>query len=300
MSGYIKPKAIRLLRETGAKSSVQYREICRLVSLFGYVSTDEIKYHLGINEKTTHNRLWYLTRGSGLLKRFPSDTVPENFYCLTGSGRELVEQFGVSDYISNFVPSRYNLMWQKHHRLLIKVYSALKHTWGGGLTGFIGDEHLRKERFGKASRVFDAEFFLRVYFRPYAIDEITKNEYEFGMIEEQICRCAIELETSLKAPKRYEKQANDFYEYCWSTKHAGSPIFLFLFVYETETIKDRLKQHLQWRSSVKETNICFVNRSELLERKGEAEVEVLHLQKPKQVKDLIELKYYKQQSAGSR
>jgi len=118
-------KGVAILMQDGHRNSAIYRGVLEVLARFGYCSSQEIMFGFGLNYKKTENRLAYLN-SLGLVKKFASKTVPPSFYCLTESGRQAVKTFGVSEYVSNFVPSDYRLIYQDHHRKIVKVYLVLR------------------------------------------------------------------------------------------------------------------------------------------------------------------------------
>src|ERR1051325_5112229 len=104
--------------DSGQKHTAIYRGILECLARFGYASTHEIRYGFNLSYKATENRLTYLSR-LGLVRKFPSETVPPVFYCLTSDGRQMARDFGISDSISDFVPSQYAWGTQRHHRTIV-------------------------------------------------------------------------------------------------------------------------------------------------------------------------------------
>lgn len=257
-------KITRLLSKN-AKYCYIYREILKMLSIHGYLSIDEVVYHTELMRKQADNRMFYLVK-VGLVKKFASGTIPINFYCLTTKGRQVVVDFNISDFISTFQPHMYNLMWQRHHRHLVKVWSVFSKVFAGRVINWVSDEQLKKESVGKYARVFDSEVLF---------------DSGGGLIK----RCGIELEESLKSPGRYEKQVDSLINYLHDMKHNKYRGYDILFyICSTLTIKDRLKYHLRGRYI--EAQIYFSMLDELIVEKGESEIESL-VGERKKLKELV-------------
>jgi len=278
---YMTSRYYRLFNEEGRKSSVYYRALCRLIALFGYASIKEIAYHLELPEKRVHNLLWYLVN-EGILHKFPSDTLPQNFYCLSAKGRHLVKIFLVSNYISDWTPSRYNLFYQRHHRTVINVWSVFSKAWGKKLSDWVTEEQLRKEYTGKRARIFDAEFVSKQEIIKYIDGDWGKETVK----EIRIVRCGLELETELKSARRYEKQITDMIEHIWAAGYRKEPISKVIFVCGGQAISDRLKRYLHGRY-LEGARVYFIDLSELLVSKAEALVEDFKENTTFQLKDFV-------------
>lgn len=248
-----------------SKNAHVYRSILKMLSIHGYISKEEVMYHTGLSKVEVDNRMFYLYK-LGLVNKFPSQTIPINFYCLTARGRQVVIDFNISDFISMFQPHMYNLMWQRHHRYLVKVWSVFVNEFVGRVINWVSDEQLKRESVGKYARVFDSEVLF---------------DSGGGMIK----RCGIELELSLKAPRRYEKQVDSLISYLHDMKHNKYREYDILFyICSTLTVKDRLRQHLIGRYI--DAEIYFSMLDELIVEKGESEIESLAGER-KKLKEMV-------------
>src|SRR5579863_4805861 len=108
-------KGVMILSQDSHKHSAVYRGILEMLARFGYCSGQEIMYGFDLDYKRSENRLAYLQK-LGLIRGFPSGTVPPKFYCLTTHGRQAVTAFRISDENHRFFPSDYRLVESDHHR----------------------------------------------------------------------------------------------------------------------------------------------------------------------------------------
>lgn len=231
-------KGYLILSGAGNRNSVAYRGIMALLARFGYCSIREIMYDLELSMQVAINRLWYLEKG-GLIKGFPSQTVPTEFYSLTADGRQAVRDFQISDESIPFSANQYKLLFQLHHRLLVQTYSALKKVLGESFLGWISERQLKLEGSGKGKRILDGEFLFRV-----ERELVAKKDHTLvGQSKDsEDWRGGIELELSLKAPKRYEIQFEQLAKEVRGSE-GRSPTKTVLFLCGSEGIRDRLLKY---------------------------------------------------------
>ena len=236
-------------------------------------------YACNLNLEEAMHRLDYL-EDSGFVDRFPSNTIPKLFLCLTSLGREAVRDFDISKDVCLFSPHRYRQAFQNHQRSTVMVFLALRKVFGACFRGWTSETTLRTEeetRYrlygGKTKRILDGEFFF----------EITKERCkrnEAGGLERQgepfkeIWRCGVEVELTPKNPDRYYKQfrelANRVYD-----PHSGNHHYPMVFFFYTEqSIGDRLGQHLKsGRNNFGSCIFCLVPIDELVKNLGNTMVE---------------------------
>src|SRR5258708_4727034 len=106
-----------------------YRGVLELMGRFGYVSLEEVMYGFGLNFREAFDRLNYLEK-SGFIRRFESFTVPRWFYCLTALGVQVVRAYVISDEVHVFNPAHYSGFTQRHSRMLVLIYLALRKIFG--------------------------------------------------------------------------------------------------------------------------------------------------------------------------
>lgn len=248
----------------GGKHVGTYRSIMEMMAQFGYVSIREVMYELGIPLQKAIDRLRYLYF-CGVVERFESETVPVHFYCLTKKGREEVERFGISEEIRPFQPAKdYNLIYQKHDRMLVKGWSCLKKVFGTDFIGFVSEKQLKMENVGNGGRVMDGEFYLKVY----------KDGVNGNMDGKEIVwRCGLELERTLKSPSRYEEQFNSLSEQIFEDFFKESiRIPMILFLCGNPTVMDRLMREAK-NHRFNGCLLYFSLTDDFFEKYGECNVE---------------------------
>src|SRR5258708_2110746 len=114
-----------------------------LLARFDYVSIEEVMYAFNLPLMKAVHRLDYLENRCGLIHRFPSHARPKDFFYLTAGGRQVVRDFQISDYVSEFIPSSYAMMFQAHRRAIIKVYSAMKSIFSDKLLSWKNERQLQ-------------------------------------------------------------------------------------------------------------------------------------------------------------
>jgi len=286
----IDSRIIALFTEGGAKHYKIHIEMMKLFSMFGYLSSEELKYHFkGYKYVFLMNRLYNLYKYR-IVDKFLSLSIPKYFYYITGLGRDVVEYFQISDFISNFYPAHYSLANSYHHRKMINVYSVFKRVLVDLMKGWTVEEMLKREETGAGAKVFDAEVFVS------AVVKICKkledgSEYDSGQRKYRDVRMMIELETSLKTPRRYEKLANVLTDFHMHRKRLGREAAKYIFICKGETIKDRIRRHLVNRIISREAEIVFIDLDELIEKEGEAIVEDIRGERSK-FKEIYIIKEY--------
>src|ERR1051325_8721874 len=130
---------------------------------------------------------------------------------MSADGRQGVRDFGISDAISNFMPSQYAWGTQRHHRMIIKVYFALRQVLGASFSSWASEDLLRSEeewrhqKDGGNVRVLDGVVYIQM--KKFLYQQTAAGGVEpTGEIERETWKCGIEVELSLKSPDRYEKQ----------------------------------------------------------------------------------------------
>ncbi len=241
-----------LVRDLNENTKV-YRWILELMSRFGYLSIDEIKYGFGLTPQVAIDRLKYLERAQ-FIQRFPSLTTPSTFFCLASQGRVVVKSHQLSDETHLFRPSDYRPFYQNHDRYLIRVYLALKKIFGENFQSWASERTLRQdsgvkkeEDLFQGRRVFDGEFGLMMHQTEFS-RILAGQVKELGVIRE-LWRCGLEVELSLKSPARYRKQFQSLASSVYDPLFKKQIIPLILFLYSTNTIYDRLVKHVQENSS---------------------------------------------------
>jgi DNA-binding Lrp family transcriptional regulator len=255
-------------RDRDAESSRQYRAIGKCLAIFGYMSQEEIKFMFQIDRHKAHHRIQKLL-DRGIIRRFPSLTVPPTFICLTSYGKDLVKKEGINEYVIDFVPSDYNLMWQNHHRSIIRVWWVLYETYKDNLH-WVGEKQLQREVVRR--RMFDGEFILEGIMKEW-VDGDWGKEIVSRWVKK---RFALEVELELKTPKRYVKQFEQLAdELRRRVFYDKQPIDRVIYVYLTPTIYDRLERHKreQEQRGVKfYSDIGFVSYDDIITLRGEAEI----------------------------
>jgi hypothetical protein len=238
-----------ILLEDGVKHGEIYRGVLELLARFGYVSIRELMYGWGLEVIPAADRLKYLRR-TGLITRFPSLTVPTSFYCLTPKGRSAVQQFGISDELSFFTPGRYQLVYQEHHRSIIRVFLALRRVFGSRFLGWASERTLRaeegarQEMSGGQKRVLDGEFFADIEKARFKVGVDGGLEPSGEAVREQ-WRCGLEVEISLKSPERYRKQFKELAHRVYDSLSGHQHYAMVMFFYNTRTLHDRLARHFK-------------------------------------------------------
>jgi hypothetical protein len=246
-----------------------YRGIMELLARFGYVSIREVEYGFRLSLTKAVDRLHYLET-QGFIQRFPSHTIPPSFFCLTSSGRQAVQGFNISEELISFYPRQYRLASQQHQRAIINSYLALKNALGSSFIGWISESNLKGE---VARRILDGELHLKVRKTLYTASP--QGDYVPALDKdpdiEDWC-CGVEVEISLKSPARYKKQfkglAHQYYN--WSGKEKHYPMYLF--IYGTQTIHDRLLKELN-NHEFDKCFFLFVQIDELIAKQGDAILE---------------------------
>jgi hypothetical protein len=180
-----------------------------------------------------------------------------------------VKKEGINEYVVDFVPSDYNLMWQNHHRSLIRVWWVLYETYKDNLH-WVGEKQLQRELVRR--RIFDGEFIIEGIMK-----ELVDGDWGKEVVSRWVKkRFAVELELELKTPKRYIKQFEQLAEELRRRVfYDKQPIDRFIFVYLTPTIYDRLERHKmeQERRGVKfYSDIGFISYEDIITLRGEAEI----------------------------
>jgi len=226
-----------------------YGLILELIARFGYVSADEISYALEINWPCARRRLDFLVKAN-IIKKFPSLTLPSDFFCLTVAGRQLCKKWGDSDEISDFTPGRYKALFQLHSRFIVKSYVAIRRLLGPDFLGWVSEEMLQREgesvvtnRNIHGKRIFDGEIFLNTALH-------TTVETTPGMIQSreraiiERWRCGFELELTLKSPGQYSKQFQGLAPQVYDGFRQEQLIQMVLFLYRSPAIFDRLFKYV--------------------------------------------------------
>ena len=238
-------KGALILSKDGHTYSDVYRGILEVLALFGYMSIKEVMYGFRLNLTQAVDRLRYLEQ-SGFIQRFPSRILPVSFYCLTSKGRRAVRNFDISD-INPFHPRYYRLVYQEHHRTTIKAFLALKMLLGDDFLGWVSESYLRAEgAFNKVRRILDGELYLRIrktFVQPGQLGELVPALHLDPVRQEW--RCGVEVELSLKSPKRYGKQFKDLARQIYTEYSHEQHYPMFLFFYNTQTIRDKLAHQLK-------------------------------------------------------
>jgi DNA-binding Lrp family transcriptional regulator len=243
------------------------REVLGCLARFGYLSVEEVAYGCRTSRASAQRRLRRL-EDAGLIRSFPSQTVPVEFQCLTTQGRQKVVELGLSDELSPFMPCRYQWVEQHHHRTIVKVYLALRHLLGPDFLGWVSERALKgeAEAAGKLSawekRVLDGELYLNVN-----IDEIEKDPSGLlkstGQVFKESWRCGIEVELSIKSSDRYRKQ---FMALADIVQEGKSPLSMIVFFHATPGIRERLLRQVAQvvRADFGACVFCFVSVGEFL------------------------------------
>lgn len=233
---------------SAGKNAQVYRGILELVSRFGYISNQEVEYLFKCTRVTAMNRMDYLVRSAGILRKFDSLTRPDKFYSLTTYGREVVRRLALSDEMRDFVPSEYRLVWQNHHRQLILCFIAFRKIYGSRFGGWVSEYQLKKEY--TSSRVVDGEFYL--IDRPGEGNSGSK------------IKCWVELELSLKSPARYSQQFNSLAGQVYDPFFKVQTIGKLFFLTGSVAISERLKKHTA-SHAWGECKIYFANTNRFFE-----------------------------------
>jgi hypothetical protein len=247
--------------------NTQNKEILECLARFGYASSEEMAYGCRTARISIQRRLRRL-EDAGLLRNFPSQTVPTEFQCLTPSGWEKISESGFSDELSRFTPSRYQWIEQHHHRSIIKVYFAVRHLLGGDFLGWVSERTLKGEAEAAGrlkaweKRVLDGELYLTVNLNEIENDGAGVLK-PTGNVFQEPWRCGIEVELSLKSSERYRRQ---FMALTDVIQGGGSPLSMVLFFYATPAIRERLLRHITQtsRADFGECVLCLVSIEEFI------------------------------------
>ena len=242
--GYIKGSMI--LSKDGHKYSNVYRGILEVLARFGYASIKEVMYGFHLNLTQAVDRLRYLEQ-SGFIQRFPSHILPVSFFCLTPHGRKAIRNFSISGYIDPFLPDYYQLVYQEHHRAIIKAFLALKMLLRDDFLDWTSESFLKVEgAHSKVKRILDGELFLRVR-KTYL-----KKAFDGKLVEALNLdpvnvdwKCGIEVELSLKSPTRYIKQFRELSRQIYTGYSHEQHYPMLIFFYSTQTIRDKLAHQLK-------------------------------------------------------
>jgi len=271
----VSEKGHLILAGNGNPNSSVYRGILELVSRFGYISIREVQYGYDLSLQPAINRLFYLEK-AGLIQKFPSYTIPDQFYCLTSFGRQAVQTYRISDEIHNFRPHLYSPIYQHHNRTLIKAYQALRKIFGDNFLSWASEMTLKREagKMGisdssKGRRIFDGLFNLMMKITKYRRESDGKmHQWDH---EWEPWSCGLEVELTLKSPKRYKKQFEDLARGVYSTYPRQQRVPTVLFLYSTQTIFDRLVKHIgSGRYSFGECYFALAQVDEFLRNLGDA------------------------------
>jgi hypothetical protein len=226
-----------------------YRGILELMGRFGYVSKEEVMYGFELSEQDSRNRLNYLVRQE-LVRPFPSLAMPQYFYCLTNEGLAALHSYAISDEIHEFNPETYRPYHQKHDRMLIRIFCALKKTLGSDFQGWLSERSIRKGESlklileaHKEKRVLDGLFQMRVHKKRFTQDSHGDLVFQDSAVEPWWC--GLELELSIKSKSRYQKQFKALSECVYDRINEKQKIPLMLFLCGSSTIQDTLIKYQQ-------------------------------------------------------
>ncbi len=239
-------RGLFLLCADGRRRSVEYRGILEMVSRFGFISIEEVIYGFGLPFQKAKDRLKYLVT-VGLLERFESLTTPKTFFCLSSLGAQVVAAHQVSDEIVPFRPWHYNSLNQRHDRMLIRIYSAMRDIFQDNFKGWVGERTLRQNgslmpfTLGPSNaRVMDGLFLLQVE------KEKSSNlsqAFTPNKVEMETWGCGLELELTLKSAARYRKQFKSLTGTVYDAFGKNQRIPLVMFLCGTEAIAKALRKY---------------------------------------------------------
>lgn len=253
----IKRRGLFLLCESGGEKAGLYRSILEMVSRFGFVSVEEVTYGFDLPLQKAKDRLKYLVK-VGLLKRFESFTNPKTFFSLTSVGAQMVAAHAVSDEIVRFHPWQYNVLNQRHDRMLIRIYSSLEGIFHDNFKEWIGERTLRGNE-DTSSRVLDGLFQLQIH-----------KEFQ-GSNQTELWWCGLELELTLKSAARYRKQFRSLSNMVYDPFEKKQKIPLMLFLYGTESIGQSLRKYwMEQRDHYGRCLFIFGQVDRFLQEKGGA------------------------------
>lgn len=237
-------RGLFLLRESRRVGSETYRGIVELVSRFGFISIEEVMYRFDFPAQKALDRLKYLTR-VGLLERFESFTIPQSFYCLSPLGIQMAEAHRVSDEIHAFRPSQYFGLNQRHDRMLVRIYLALRKIFGVNFKGWMGERTIRQNGNFSASpidpaglRILDGLFQLEI-----EKERIDPHEATAPIVTKDLWWCGLELELTLKSAARYRKQFSGLAATVYDALGKTQKVPLVLFLYGTDAIGRTLRKY---------------------------------------------------------
>jgi len=242
-----------ILSRSGYKNSRVYQGIMEMLARFDYLSIEEVMYAFELPLMQAVHRLDYLENRCGLIKRFSSHTRPKDFFYLTAGGRQVVRDFQISDYVSEFVPSSYAIAYQAHRRAIIKSYAALKILFGDKLLNWKNErqlqaleEYRQRQEYGhQHKRILDGECSLMI-----RQDRFTRDpDGNLQPLREEALwvewRTGVEVELTAKSPRRYEDQFNELRHLVYDRWDKKQICNLVIFFYSTRTIHDHLVREIQ-------------------------------------------------------
>jgi len=223
-----------------------YRGIMELLGRFGYLSLEEVIFGYDFGFREVYDRLNYLEK-AGLIQKFPSLTLPRQFYCLTVLGTQVVRAHNISDEIHSFGPSQYNPITQNHSRTLIRIFLAFRKIFGADFLGWrseralLADQSLMKNRNPlRGPRVFDGMFLIRIHKTKHS-PHLQEAPVPLGGTTENWW-CGLELELTVKSTQRYRKQFKDLSDSVYNSLQENQTIPMMLYLSGSPAIQKKLME----------------------------------------------------------
>jgi hypothetical protein len=224
-----------------------YRGILELMGRFGYLSFEEAVYGFDLTDREARDRIVYLAR-QGLIELFDSHTTPQHFYCLTKNGLAALRSHAISDEIHEFNPKTYRSYSQKHDRMLVRIFCALRKMLGPDFLSWLSERTIRQDESLKRvleahqeKRILDGLFQINVHkqrFKPDSEGRLVPYE-----VTDEPWWCGLELELSLKSQARYRKQFEALSECVYDRGQERHLIPLMFFLCGSPTIYESLIKH---------------------------------------------------------
>ncbi len=240
-------KGLEILTEGACENGAIYRGILELMGRFGYLSFEEVLYGFPLTDREARDRIVYLARQS-LIERFNSHTTPQHFYCLTKKGLTALQSLAISDEINPFDPKTYRPLSEKHDRMLIRIFCALRKMLDVDFLGWRSEKTLRREESlnsileaHKEKRVLDGMFQMNVHKQKFLMNP--ESELVFKGTTAEPWWCGLELELSLKSHQRYRQQFEALSDCVYDRNGENQLIPLMLFLCGSPAIHETLLKH---------------------------------------------------------
>jgi hypothetical protein len=248
----------KILTNRWGGNSQAYRGILEIMARFGFASAAEAVYGFDLTRKQANKRFAYL-ESAGLIRRFPSFVLPENFFSLTALGAQFVRANQISDEVIPFDPLRYKVSTQHHTRTVARTYLALKKIFGPDLEGWISERSLLSDAWSQAAdkrtppRVLDGMFNIKIQ-GAGGLARTGRTGVPLNGSGAESWWSGLELELTLKSTPRYRKQFRDLSYEVYDEFADKQTIPLMLYLSGATSIQKKLIEI--WESEARTFGRC--------------------------------------------